>query len=364
MIPMVDLKRQYRLLKPEIDAALQGVLESAEFILGPQGASLEAEVAAYHGVPFAIGVASGTDALLLALKACGIGKGDEVITTPFTFIATAEAIVYLQAKPVFVDISAATFNIAAERIEEKITARTKALIPVHLFGHPAAMDALLYCAEKHQLKIVEDCAQAFGAAYQGRKVGTMGDCGCFSFYPSKNLSAYGDGGMVITSQPALAERLKMLRNHGSRKSYEHQFIGYNSRLDELQAAILRVKIRRIDEFNRARRRHADTYRSLLRRKDIILPVELPGCEHVYHQFTIRSRRRDRIMQALREEGIASAVYYPIPLHLQQPFLRGNRAARDFPVSETCAAEVLSLPMFPELEDEEISAISDVINNAC
>ncbi len=363
MIPMVDLKRQYRLLKPEIDAALQGVLESAHFILGPEGASLEAEVAAYHGVPFAIGVASGTDALLLALKACGIGKGDEVITTPFTFIATAEAIAYLQAKPIFADISPATFNIAVERIEEKITSRTKAIIPVHLFGHPAEMDALLHCAEKYRLKIVEDCAQAFGASYLGRKVGTMGECGCFSFYPSKNLNAYGDGGMVITSDPALAERLRMLRNHGSRKSYEHEFIGYNSRLDELQAAILRVKIRRINEFNRSRRRHADAYRSLLHGKDLILPVELPGSEHVYHQFTIRSRQRDIIMQALREKGIASAVYYPIPLHLQKPFLR-KRAARDLPVSEACAAEVLSLPMFPELEDEEISAISDVINNAC
>lgn len=362
MIPMVDLQRQYLLLKSDIDLAIQDVLSGAQFILGPAGDALEKEVASYHGVPFAMGVASGTDALFLALKACGIGKGDEVITTPFTFIATAEAIVYVQAKPVFVDISPHTFNIAVDRLEEKISARTKAIIPVHLFGHPAEMDPILYCAEKYGLKIIEDCAQAFGASDHGRKVGTMGDCGCFSFFPSKNLGGYGDGGMVITSDEGVAERIKMLRNHGSKKRYEHHTIGYNSRLDEMQAAILRVKLRRIDKFNNARRRHADAYRASIRRDEIILPVELPGFEHVYHQFTLRSPQRDRIMTALRENGIASAIYYPIPLHLQEPFLKRKRAAWSLPHSDACAAEVLSLPMFPELTEAEISMISQVINN--
>lgn len=359
---MVDLQRQYLLLKSDIDQAIQDVLSGAHFILGPEGAALEQEIASYHGVPFAMGVASGTDALFLALKACGIGKGDEVITTPFTFIATAEAIVYVQAKPVFVDISPHTFNIAVDRLEEKISARTKAIIPVHLFGHPAEMDPILYCAEKYGLKIIEDCAQAFGASDHGRKVGTMGDCGCFSFFPSKNLGGYGDGGMVITSDEGVAERIKMLRNHGSKKRYEHHTIGYNSRLDEMQAAILRVKLRRIDNFNNARRRHADAYRASIRRDGIILPVELPGFEHVYHQFTLRSPQRDRIMIALQENGIASAIYYPIPLHLQEPFLKRKGAAWSLPQSEACAAEVLSLPIFPELTEAEICLISQVINN--
>ena len=359
---MVDLQRQYLLFKSDIDQAIQDVLSGAHFILGPEGEALEQEVASYHGVPFAMGVASGTDALLLALRACGIGKGDEVITTPFTFIATAEAIVYVQAKPVFVDISPHTFNIAVDRLEEKISARTKAIIPVHLFGHPAEMDPILYCADKYGLKIIEDCAQAFGASDHGRKVGTMGNCGCFSFFPSKNLGGYGDGGMVITSDEGVAERIKLLRNHGSKKRYEHHTIGYNSRLDEIQAAILRVKLRRIDQFNNARRRHADAYRASIRREGIILPVELPGFEHVYHQFTLRSPQRDRIMTVLQENGIASAIYYPIPVHLQKPFLKREKASWSLPNTEACAAEVLSLPMFPELTEAEISMISHVINN--
>jgi len=362
VIPMVDLERQYQLLKSEIEPAIQGVLNQAHFILGPEGEAFEREIASYHGVPFAMGVASGTDALLLALKACGIGKGDEVITTPFTFIATAEAIVYVQAKPVFVDISPHSFNIDVDRLEEKITPRTKAIIPVHLFGHPADMDPILYCADKYNLKIIEDCAQAFGASDHGRKVGTIGHCGCFSFFPSKNLGGYGDGGMVITSDEIVAEQIKSLRNHGSTIRYEHHSIGYNSRLDEIQAAILRVKLRRIDKFNHDRRRHADAYRASICHDEIVLPVELPGFDHVYHQFTLRSPHRDRIMAALRENGIASAIYYPIPVHLQRPFLKRSGTGQILPHSEACAMEVLSLPMFPELTETEIGIITEVINN--
>lgn len=360
---MVDLKRQYLLLKPEIDRAILDVVNSAQYILGHELSALEREVASYHGVPFAIGVANGTDALFLALKACGIGEGDEVITTPFTFIATAEAITYLQATPVFVDICPRTFNLNMEYLEKKITSRTKAVVPVHLFGHPAEMSSLLYVAEKYGLKIIEDCAQAFGASYRGRKTGTMGNCGCFSFFPSKNLGGYGDGGMVITSDEQVAERIKILRNHGSISRYRHQCIGYNSRLDEIQAAVLRVKLRKIEESNNFRRRRAEAYRTLIRRDDVTLPEELPGCNHVYHQFTIRAINREKIIKALTENNVASAIYYPIPLHRQEAFLQKNAPAEYLPNSEACAAEVLSLPMFPELDDEEIRLISQVINHA-
>jgi len=243
MIPMVDLQRQYKTLKADIDTAIQGVLDGAQFILGPNVEELEKEIAAYHGVPYAIGIASGTDALMLSLRACGIGAGDEVITTPFTFIATAEVISLLSATPVFVDIRPETFNIDPDKIEEKITEKTKAVIPVHLFGHPADMDPIVRIARKYNIKIIEDCAQAFGATYTGKKVGTIGDCGCFSFFPSKNLAGYGDGGIIITRNEDLAKLIRLLRNHGSAVKYHHSILGYNSRLDEIQAAIVRVKMK-------------------------------------------------------------------------------------------------------------------------
>ena len=360
MIPMVDLRRQYEGIKRDIDAAIRGVLEKTQFILGPNVAELEREIADYQGVPHAIGVASGTDALLLALRACDLQPGDEVITTPFTFIATAEVIALLQAKPVFVDIVKRTYNIDPAGIEKKITPRTRAIIPVHLFGHPADMDAIMDISRRHKLRVIEDCAQAFGALYRGRRVGSIGDFGCFSFFPSKNLACYGDGGMVITREQGMAEKLRLLRNHGSRVKYHHDLLGYNSRLDEIQAAILRVKLRRIEEWNDGRRRAADLYRAFIRREDITLPSEISGCRHVYHQFTIRSADRERIMANLSAQGIASAVYYPVPLHLQKVFT-GLQGIDDLKVSEVSAAEVLSLPMFPEITEEEVRRVSDVIN---
>lgn len=362
MIPMVDLKRQYARLKKEIDQALKQALEETRFILGPNVEALEREVAAYHGLPHAAGCANGTDALLLALRACGIGPGDEVITTPFTFIATAETIALAGAKPVFADICPDTFNIDPEKIAPKITPKTKAILPVHLFGHAADMAPILDIAREHHLIVIEDCAQAFGATYQGQSVGTFGDAGCFSFFPSKNLGCYGDGGMVITKSEDIAAKIKMLRNHGSQTRYYHSEVGYNSRLDELQAAILRVKLPLIDEFNEARRANASLYGSALANANLLLPSERPGCRHVYHQFTLRVSNREKIAAALADAEIASAVYYPVPLHLQEVFLKMYGRQERLDVSEACALEVLSLPMFPELTGEEIQRIAEAIRH--
>ena len=333
MIPMVDLKRQYHSLKNEIDQAISNVLEQTQFILGPNVKALEEEVAAYHNLPHAVGVANGTDALLLALRACGIQAGDEVITTPFTFIATAEVIAQLNATPVFVDIRPDTFNIDSNKIAAKITSKTKAIIPVHLFGHPADMKPIVDIAQKYNLKVIEDCAQAFGATYDGQKVGTFGDAGCFSFFPSKNLAGYGDGGMVITKNKEVAQQVKVLRNHGSNVRYYHHAVGYNSRLDEIQAAIIRVKLKQINQMNDARRLNASAYCSAITRKDIILPTEVDGCRHVYHQFTLRSKYRDIIAKALQEKGIASAIYYSVPLHRQEVFLKLYNFSEKLPQSE-------------------------------
>ena len=359
---MVDLKRQYAHLKNEIDQAVGAALAATQFILGPNVSALETEVAAYHGLPYAVGCANGTDALLLALRSCGIGPGDEVITTPFTFIATAEVVALVGARPVFVDICPDNFNIDPAQIAAKITSRTKAIIPVHLFGHPADMAPIMDIARKHHLKVIEDCAQAFGATYQGQTVGTMGDAGCFSFFPSKNLGCYGDGGMVVTRNEAVASKIKVLRNHGSAVRYYHSEVGYNSRLDEIQAAILRVKLPRIDAANEARRANAAAYCKAMAASDIILPSEKSGCKHVYHQFTIRTKNRKKMIDALAEAGSASAVYYPVPLHQQEVFIKMYHLKESLSVAETCAQEVLSLPMFPELTPEEIRQIADVIKN--
>jgi dTDP-4-amino-4,6-dideoxygalactose transaminase len=306
-------------------------------------------------------VANGTDALLLALRALDIGAGDEVITTPFTFIATAEVVGQLGAVPVFVDVDPRTFNIDPSAIERAVTKKTKAILPVHLFGQPCDMDPILDIAKRHGLKVIEDCAQSYGARYKGRLTGTMGDAGCYSFFPSKNLACYGDGGMVITGNTDVDGTLRMLRNHGSAVRYHHSLLGYNSRLDELQAAIVRVKLKRIDAFNENRRRAADLYRAAIHRNDVVLPCESAGCHHVYHQFTILTDRRDRVQEELSRAGIASAVYYPVPLHRQKVFLEHGSRHGHLPVCDGLSDQVLSLPMFPEITEEEIRTVSGVIN---
>ncbi|MGC2064460.1 MAG: DegT/DnrJ/EryC1/StrS family aminotransferase [Thermodesulfovibrionales bacterium] len=362
MIPMVDLKRQFHDIKDEVCAVITEVLESSQYILGPKVVELERQIAAYHGVPEALGVASGTDALHLAVEALGIGEGDEVITTPFTFFATAEAIMYTGASPVFVDIEPDTLNIDPVEIEKKITERTRAILPVHIFGHPADMDRINALAKKYNLKVIEDCAQSFGAEYNGKKTGSFGDAGCFSFYPSKNLGAYGDGGMILLKDPAVTADVRKLRNHGSKGMYRHECVGFNSRLDEIQAAILLVKFRRIDHYNELRRQKAALYNSLLSGA-VELPVERAGCRHVYHQYTIRSNNREKLQQVLHEKGVSSVVYYPVPVHFQEAVSVLGYKKGDLPVAEEAAEKVLSLPVYPELEESSIREIAEIINHA-
>ncbi|GFE58113.1 DegT/DnrJ/EryC1/StrS family aminotransferase [Geobacter sp. AOG1] len=362
MIPMVDLKIQYEQIKEEIDNGLLEALGKTQFILGPNVTAFEQETAAYLGVPHAVGVASGTDALHLALAAAGIGPGDEVITSPFTFIATAEAICYVGATPVFVDVEPGSFNIDPALVAKAITPRTKALLPVHLFGQPANIGALQELCDKHNLLLIEDCAQSFGAAIGGKMTGSFGLAGCFSFFPSKNLGGYGDGGLVTTTCDETAERLRMLRNHGSKVRYHHDAIGYNSRLDELQAVILRVKLKRIDTYNRERRRVAHRYSAALAPLGITPPMEDGIGNHVYHQYTLLSDRRDAIMAKLGERQIASAIYYPIPLHKQNVFAAAC-AGLSLPVSEGIAARCLSLPIFPEMTDAQVDEVLAAVRDA-
>lgn len=359
MIPMVDLKTQYHQLKPDIDAALAEVLENTAFILGPNVHAFEEEAADYLGVKHTVGCASGTDALHLALRAAGIGPGDEVITTAFTFIATAEAIRYVGAKPVFVDINHETWNIDADAVKAAITARTRAILPVHLFGQPADMVALQQIAGQHGLLLIEDCAQSFGAALNDQQTGSFGITGCFSFFPSKNLGCYGDGGLVSTNSSHIKDHLLSLRNHGSSRRYHHSEIGYNSRLDEMQAAILRIKLRHIDEFNSERRRVAHRYNELLADSDVTLPFEDGLGRHVFHQYTLRSERRDQIMQALQEQQIGCAIYYPLALHQQEVFAADCKDLA-LPVTEALTRDCFSLPIFPEMTDEQIVRVSDII----
>ncbi len=361
-IPMVDLKIQFETLREEIERGFRQVLDTTHFILGPQGRALEADVAAYCGVKHAIGVASGTDALHLALRAAGIGPGDEVITPAFTFIATAEAISYTGAEPVFVDIDPETFNIDPALIEAAITPRTRAILPVHLFGQPADLEPIAALCRKHGLKLIEDCAQSFGADYGGKMTGTFGEAGCFSFFPSKNLGCYGDGGMIVTDDDDLARTIRVLANHGSRERYHHSVIGYNSRLDELQAVVLRAKLPHIDAYNEGRRRNATLYTERLKGCDVRPPVQDGKGMHVFHQYTLLSERRDALHKALGEAGIASAVYYPIPLHRQEVY-RERFAHVSLPVTERVATQVLSLPMYPELTEAQIDRVCEAIRKA-
>ena len=362
MIPMVDLKTQYHRLKDDIDRALAEAVESGAFILGPNVGAFEAEAAAYLGVKHAIGCASGTDALHLALLASGVRQGDEVITSAFTFIATAEAIRYVGATPVFVDIDPHTFNIAPEAISAAITPKTRAVMPVHLFGQPVDMPKISALCTQHGLLLIEDCAQSFGATIDGRQTGSVGISAGYSFFPSKNLGCYGDGGLVATSSDDIAARIRILRNHGSEVRYYHDVIGYNSRLDELQAAILRVKLRHIETFNRNRQRAAHLYSELMADLPLETPFEDGLGVHVYHQYTVLCDQREAVMAALQKAGIASAIYYPVPLHQQKVFAEAC-AGVSLPVAEGVAARCFSLPIYPELEAEDIRHIVEVIRSA-
>lgn len=358
-----ELKRQNALYGEQFLEVITQVVADGIFILADNVRAFQWEIATYCGNNYAIGVASGSDALYLSLVACGVGPGDEVITTPFTFFATAGAIARAGATPVFVDIDPGTWNIDPASVEEKVTARTRAVIPVHLYGCPADMDPILALADKHGLKVIEDAAQAFGAAYKGKRVGTLGDAGCLSFFPTKNLGAFGDAGMVVTNDPEIAERMQLLRVHGARPKYHHHVLGCNSRLDELQAAILRVKLPHLDGWNAQRREIAALYGDLLRPvadavgDELRLPAAPDYAYHVYHQYTVQSPRRDELRAFLQAHGVGTAVYYPLPLHLQPVFASLAYREGDFPAAEAAAHQVLSLPMFPELTDEEVAYVA-------
>jgi dTDP-4-amino-4,6-dideoxygalactose transaminase len=355
-VPALDLKAQYRAIRHEIEPVLRAVVESQYFVLGPEVAGLEAEVARYCQAPHAVGCASGSDALLLPLMAWEIGPGDEVITTPYTFFATAGAVWRTGARPVFVDIEPDTYNLDPSRLEAAITPRTKAILPVHLYGQAADMEPILGIARRHGLHVLEDAAQSIGALYRGRPVGTWGDAAAYSFYPSKNLGGFGDGGLMTASDEALARRLARLRVHGMEPKYYHHEVGFNSRLDALQAAILRVKLRHLDAWTAARRRVAQSYRELFRGHGlegaVTLPVERPDCFHVYNQFVIRVAEslRDPLRAHLSDRRIGTEIYYPIPLHLQDCFAALGYREGAFPLSEAAARQTIALPMYPELSD--------------
>jgi dTDP-4-amino-4,6-dideoxygalactose transaminase len=368
-IPLLDLKAQYQSIKEEIDEVLQKVVESQYFILSQEVNGLESEIAKYCGVSRAAGVASGTDALVLSLRALGIKEGDAVVTTPFTFFATAESISILGAKPLFADIDPDTYNIDPGKVEEllgeldpAVKDKVKAVIPVHLYGQCADMDPIMAIAGRHGLRVVEDCAQAIGALYKGRKAGSFGDTGCLSFFPSKNLGGFGDGGMIVSDEPSIIENIKKLRVHGSQKQYIHEEIGYNSRLDSLQAAILRVKLKKLDSWIEGRKAIAKRYDEAFSSSGIKTPSVAEGNTHTYHQYTIAVDRRDELLDHLNEKGIAARVYYPVPLHLQ-PCYRGlGYTEGSFPVSENAAKKALSLPVYPELEEKKIEYVIQTVKD--
>ncbi|MBN1398394.1 MAG: DegT/DnrJ/EryC1/StrS family aminotransferase [Bacteroidetes bacterium] len=351
-IQMVDVVGQYKKIKKEIDETALRVIESGQYILGKEVSEFENEIAGYLSVKHAVGCASGTDALMVAMMALGIGQGDEVITTPFTFAATTETIILLGAKPVYVDIDPATYNIDPLKIEAAITKKTKAVIPVHLYGQSVDMDPLMKIADSHRIPVIEDMCQAIGADYKGRKVGGIGAIGCISFFPSKNLGAFGDAGMIVTNDTELAEKMHMIVVHGSRMRYKHEIIGVNSRLDALQAALLRVKLRYLDKWIDARRMAAEEYNRLFKSADIQTPFEVSYGRHVYHQYTIRLKNRSQAVQSLNEKKIPYGIYYPIPLHLQDAYKAAGRPKGTFPVTEKASDEVLSLPMHTELDKEQ------------
>jgi dTDP-4-amino-4,6-dideoxygalactose transaminase len=354
MIPILDLKTQYEQLREEIAVALQGVLDSGAFVLGPDVKALEREVADYCRCRYGVGVASGTDALRLSLAALEIGPGDEVITTPFTFVATANTISHSGGRPVFVDIDPLTYNLDPDAVAAAVTPRTKAIVPVHLYGQPADMDAIMAIAQQHNLAVIEDAAQAIGAEYKGQRAGSIGHVGCLSFYPTKNLGAYGDAGMVVTNDAALADKLDVLRRQGGKTKYFHQVLGFNSRLDTMQAAVLRVKLRYLERWQDARRLVAQRYNALLAASGapVVTPYVRPDVRHVYHQYTLRVPRRDALAEHLQQRGIGVMIYYPLPLHLQGLYNDLGMAEGALPHAEAAGREVLSLPMFPELTEAQ------------
>ncbi len=358
MIPLADLRTQYRAIKPEIDAAVLRVLDSAQYILGDEVAAFEREFADYCRAPECIALNSGTSALHLALLAAGVGPGDEVITVPFTFVATAAAIEYAGARPVFVDVDPVYLTMDPAAIEPRITPRTKAIVPVHLYGQPADMAPILEIARRHRLVVIEDAAQAHGADYNGARCGSIGDLAAFSFYPGKNLGAYGEGGAVVTSNPAYARTIRALRDWGQTRKYEHELKGFNYRMDGIQGAILRVKLRHLDAWTEARRAHARAYRELLAGTGVTLPPERPDCRHVYHLFTVQTHDRQRLREALQAAGVQTGIHYPVPIHLQPVYADLGYHRGDFPIAERTAAAVLSLPLYPELsvaQREQVAA---------
>jgi len=364
MIPLVDLTAQYHSIKKEIDEAVLSVLESGHFILGPVVSTFEESVASYLDVKHAIGLASGTDALVLALRALNIGAGDEVIVPAYTFFATVGTVMSVGAKPVFVDVDPQSYQIDVSKLRDAITSKTKAVIPVHLYGHPSEMDPILGMAREHGLKVIEDNAQGFGAEYLGKKTGSLGDIGCLSFFPTKNLGAFGDAGMVVTNDAALAERMRMLRTHGWKKKYYSEEVGYNSRLDALQAAILQAKLPYVDSWNGKRRELADLYTDCFSSVGIGVPVERAWGRHVYHLYVIRSSRRDELQAFLKGKGIAAEVYYPLPPHLSVPCRNLGYKEGDFPQAELACSETLALPLYPEMtlsqQDEVINAVREFL----
>src|SRR6267378_975057 len=360
-VPQLDLAAQYAAIGGEIRAAVEKVLASQQFVLGPEGAALEQEIARLCGVAHGVGVGSGTDALVLALRACGVQAGDEVLLPPFTFVATGSAVSALGAVPVFADIRPETYNVDPAELERRVTSRTRAIVVVHLYGLAADMDPILAFAKARRLPVIEDNAQAIGASYKGRRTGSLGDAACLSFYPTKNLGAYGDAGMVVSNSPELAERIRTLRNHGQSEKYRSNEAGWNSRLDEIQAAILRVKVRHLSNWQRARQSHAAEYNQLFSQIPGVMPPLAPeGFEHVYHQYTIRIEQRDALQKFLSGREIGSTVYYPYPLHLQPLYAALGHKAGDFPHAERAAQEVLSLPMYPELRKEQIARVVEAI----
>jgi dTDP-4-amino-4,6-dideoxygalactose transaminase len=374
-VPLLDLKAQYASIRDEIREALDRVIESQQFILGPEVEALENEIASYSQCEFGIGVSSGTDALLVALMAIGLKPGEEVITTPYSFFATAGAVARLGGKPVFVDIDSSTYNIDPAAIEAAITSQTRAIIPVHLYGQMADMDPIMDIARQNRLYVIEDAAQAIGAEYKSRRAGSIGHLGCFSFFPSKNLGAFGDGGMVTACDSALADQIKLLRNHGYRPKYYNKVVGGNFRLDALQAAVLRVKLKHLDDWTAARQRNAAIYRRLfvdaglaasnssildLTEQPIFLPIASVEARHIYNQFVIRCARRDDLMAHLKAQGIGVEIYYPVPLHMQECFRDLGYRRGQFPLSERASSESLALPIYPELPERSLATVVDVI----